>query len=103
MKLIELNGKKYNLKSTMRAILDYEEEMKKTTVESMKEQMKMFYFILKNGNRKKTDETEKFTIGYEAFLDILDDDMSLFETIAEATAEESDDTIEEATDTDKKK
>ncbi|MBK3516709.1 hypothetical protein [Carboxylicivirga marina] len=80
-KTIKINGKTYRIKETLRAILDYENNQKKQTVDSLSDQIKMLFYVLKNANRKKTDEFDKFTIGYEAFLDALDEDMELFTSL----------------------
>ena len=80
-KTIKINGKTYRIKETLRAILDYENNQKKQTVDSLSDQIKMLFYVLKNANRKKTEEFDKFTIGYEAFLDALDEDMELFTSL----------------------
>ncbi len=75
---IKIKGKKYQVKKTLRAVLDYEKDLNKNTIDSLGDQIKMFFYLLKNANRKKTDDYDKFTIGYEAFLDALDEDESLY-------------------------
>ncbi len=86
-KTITINGKIYRLKRTLRAVLDYEKDKGKQVIETLSDQIKMFYYLLKNANRKKTDDCDKFTMGYEAFLDALDDDMDLFTTFQEQEEE----------------
>ena len=82
-KIIKINNRNYRIKRTLRAVLDYEIENKKQTVDTLNDNIKMFYFILKNANRKKTDEYDRFTLGYEAFLDALDEDETILNALTE--------------------
>lgn len=100
--ILEIDGKKYRIKETFRAIMEYEKSQSKQSVETLEDQIKIFYYILKNANRKKNEElgTMRFTMGFEGFLDILDEDMTLIENLTKATAGEEQSTPE---DEDKKK
>lgn len=86
-KTIEINGRKYRVKQTFRAVLDYEKNQKKQTVETLEDQVKMLFYTLKNANRKKTEDYDRFTMAYEAFLDVLDEDDTMFKVLTEEKVE----------------
>ncbi|WP_430815207.1 hypothetical protein [Carboxylicivirga sp. RSCT41] len=86
MKRITIKGRQYEVKETFRAIFDFEEKYKKLTPELLKEQFEFLYFILKNANRKDKEDTVKFKMTFDQFIDVLEEDKEIFNTLNDALA-----------------
>jgi hypothetical protein len=94
MNIIELDGKRYNFRFTLKGLKEGQksafiraQKAEKEGYSEMDDLIENAYYFLKECNRNKTEETERFTMALAAFWDIVDKDYELFMDITDITKE----------------
>ena len=82
MEKIEINGKEYNLKYTVRALFLWEQITKKSfKIETLLDNYVFFYCLILANNKDNTLE-------WDEFIDAMDNDETLFLRMTEIIAKE---------------
>lgn len=94
IKEIVLEDKKYRVKENLKAVYQYERDLNKKDNENIgntEKEMLLVYYILKYGNREKTDEYDKFTMSWDKFNDVIIDNMDKLQSLTEDNNTSTDD------------